>query len=258
MTGERIAGWLRLGQQDHGPPLPGRGWRLTGLADCIRQPPRLLCLSVAPGHEAMALDVAEYAVRAGPWPVLVSAQLAPAERAALLGLGRADCLGPDALGREWLLRARRLLAHPRVRAGRMRFDTVHQQVSNGAERSQLTPREAALLAVVLAAGGKPVPTEQLWRDVLGFGFDPGTNGLAVHLHRLRAKLAAIGIFAIRTDRGAGYALDRAALGLPPLDRVIATMSSFSVGIGESEAWKTGSPSATTDPSPRFASPVPTS
>jgi DNA-binding response OmpR family regulator len=46
----------------------------------------------------------------------------------------------------------------------------------------------------------------LRRVVLGLRIDPGTNGLAVHVSRLRAELDRDGTPMLATDKGNGYRL----------------------------------------------------
>lgn len=66
----------------------------------------------------------------------------------------------------------------------------------------LMPREFTLLLALVRAPA-PLDMAALRQAVLGIGFDPGTNAVAVHLSRLRAKLGA-GV--IETVPSAGWRL----------------------------------------------------
>ncbi|HVV84959.1 MAG TPA: response regulator transcription factor [Kofleriaceae bacterium] len=70
----------------------------------------------------------------------------------------------------------------------------------------LSPREHALLAYLLRRRGEVVGRPEILRDVFGYGFDPGTNLVDVHLGHLRRKLAGTPI-AIATIRGTGIRLE---------------------------------------------------
>jgi two-component system OmpR family response regulator len=70
----------------------------------------------------------------------------------------------------------------------------------------LSPREHALLGYLLRRRGEVVARPDILRDVFGYGFDPGTNLLDVHLGHLRRKLAGTSI-AIATIRATGIRLE---------------------------------------------------
>ena len=72
----------------------------------------------------------------------------------------------------------------------------------------LTATEAALLRELAGAADRLVPAQELQDRIWGVGFDPGTNVVAVHISRLRSKLARVGsALTIRAKRGAGYQLE---------------------------------------------------
>ena len=76
-------------------------------------------------------------------------------------------------------------------------------VRAGARSIALSPREHALLAYLLRRRGEVVSRAEILRDVFGYGFDPGSNLLDVHLAHLRRKIAGTPV-AIETIRGAGF------------------------------------------------------
>jgi two-component system OmpR family response regulator len=79
-------------------------------------------------------------------------------------------------------------------------------VRAGGRRIPLSPREHALLAYLVRRRGDVVPRADILREVFGYGFDPGTNVVDVHLAHLRKKLAGTPV-AIETIRGAGIRLE---------------------------------------------------
>jgi two-component system OmpR family response regulator len=81
-------------------------------------------------------------------------------------------------------------------------------VRAGDRRIALSPREHALLAYLLRRRGEVVARSEILRDVFGYGFDPGTNLVDVHLAHLRKKLTGAPL-TIETIRGAGIRLELA-------------------------------------------------
>jgi DNA-binding response OmpR family regulator len=69
----------------------------------------------------------------------------------------------------------------------------------------LSPRERALLELLMAKRGEVVGRAEILEDVFGYAFDPGTNVIDVHVAHLRRKLGdAAGL--VQTARGLGYRL----------------------------------------------------
>lgn len=69
----------------------------------------------------------------------------------------------------------------------------------------LSPRERALLELLMEKRGEVVGRMQILEDVFGYGVDPGTNVIDVHVAHLRRKLReAAGL--VQTARGLGYRL----------------------------------------------------
>ena len=79
-----------------------------------------------------------------------------------------------------------------------------QAVRDGRELALGGPRQRAVLALLLVAGGRVVPAERLAGDLWGDSPPPGAAGtLRSHLSRLRALT---GPDALLVARGGGYAL----------------------------------------------------
>lgn len=92
-----------------------------------------------------------------------------------------------------------------VRVGDIAIDTVERQVSRHGRPLPLLPREYALLHFLACHAGTAVDHATLHQALWGRAFDPGTNVIAVHVSRLRAKLGSTGVSVV-TDRGKGYRL----------------------------------------------------
>jgi DNA-binding response OmpR family regulator len=72
----------------------------------------------------------------------------------------------------------------------------------------LSPREHALLELLLLRRGEVLTRQQILGEVFGYQFDPGTNIVDVHIAHLRRKLDDAAAL-VQTVRGAGYRLKRA-------------------------------------------------
>jgi DNA-binding response OmpR family regulator len=82
------------------------------------------------------------------------------------------------------------------------LDSQKRVASRAAQRLTLSPKEFAVLACLLAAGGTPVSAEELLERVWDQATDPFTTTVKTTINRLRAKLGDPPI--IETVREAGY------------------------------------------------------
>jgi two-component system OmpR family response regulator len=71
----------------------------------------------------------------------------------------------------------------------------------------LSPRELAVLELLLMRAGRVVSKEQLVNHLYGWGDEVADNAVEVNVYRLRKKLEPFGC-EIRTVRGMGYLMDR--------------------------------------------------
>lgn len=92
-----------------------------------------------------------------------------------------------------------------VQVGDIVIDTLDRRVLRSGEPMTLLPREYALLLYLSRHAGVVVDHATLHRAIWGRAFHPGTNVIAVHVSRLRAKLGTGGVTVI-TERGRGYRL----------------------------------------------------
>jgi len=96
--------------------------------------------------------------------------------------------------------------------GALSFDTVSRMFSYGGAPLALTPREHAVLEVLLTRAGRAVSKEKLFDEVFALDDDANRDAIEIYVHRLRKKLerAEPGRVAITTLRGLGYLLEEKA------------------------------------------------
>jgi two-component system, OmpR family, response regulator QseB len=88
--------------------------------------------------------------------------------------------------------------------GALQFDPATRHVTWGQQAVDLTPRETAVLEVLLKQPQKVLSKAKLQEQLYDWsGEEPDSNVLEVHIHHLRRKIHP-GI--VRTVRGVGYAL----------------------------------------------------
>jgi len=193
------------------------GWRLVGretARDVIRRSPALA--------HADNLDNARWRSAGGLQSqslrglVLLLGVDDDDARARLLRLGFGDVLGSRTSLPEIEARAARIAAHavaqasvlPRSRNfGGLRLDLFARDGFVGPRRLGLHPREFALIWRLADTPGVPVGKTELVNDVWRMAHVPDTNSIAVHIFRLRAKLAIAGLASlVQTAPSGGYFL----------------------------------------------------
>ena len=90
-----------------------------------------------------------------------------------------------------------------LRHGDLTLDTGTRIVTQGGRAIDVSAREFALLAALLERPGAALSKAQLEERIYRWGEEVESNAIEVHVHNLRKKL---GVDAIRTLRGVGYAL----------------------------------------------------
>ncbi len=165
------------------------------------------------------------------------------ERARLLSQGFGDVLCDGAALGEIEARASRLAERAQMlpasrTIGPLRLDLFARDGFVANRPLALHPREFALLWRLADTPGLPVAKPALLGEVWRLSHVPGTNSLAVHVFRLRAKLAAAGLDGlVRTERAGGYrlvppdspAIPMTAGGSPGDALILAPMSSAPAG-----------------------------
>jgi two-component system, OmpR family, response regulator len=145
-------------------------------------------------------------------PVLMLTALDTLEdRVRGLDLGADDYLAkpfdlPELEARVRALLRRGSNATPHLEHGLLRFDTVGRRVFHDKKPLDLSPRELALLELLLMRKGRVVTKEQMVNHLYGWSDEVGDNAVEVQVYRLRRKLEPLGL-AIRTVRGMGYLVD---------------------------------------------------
>ncbi len=201
----QLFGWLGDGDVPDQYDLVRLGWDRVDLA-------------VSPGQAALPLLLTDHALaarlttRRERAPVALLGVDDPLDRARLLAEGFGEVL-PGGIALEELEErmgrvAAALDALPRRRVhGALDLDLLLRDGWVGGTRLGLHPREFAVLWRLAETPGEAVPPDALLSDVWRLNFRPETNILAVHVCRLRAKLAVSGLaHMVRTTPAGCYVL----------------------------------------------------
>lgn len=185
------------------------GWKLSA---CVQ--PGKACIGVfhAAGPDRAAWMGALAAIpREIRKHVLVTGIELPNERAALLQLGFGDAVSREAGLNELEARAARIgetaQRLPRQRqVGALKLDLLAREAFGFEKSLNLNPREFALLWRLAEGLDHMVSKQSLIQDVWRMGFVPETNSIAVHMSRLRRKLAVGGLAGMIQTVPGGYRL----------------------------------------------------
>ncbi len=148
-------------------------------------------------------------------PVLVlTARDSLAERVGTLHEGADDFLPKPFVLEELearltaLIRRSRGRDHPRLSLGNLTLDTSAQRFTISGQNLQLSPKEYAVLRVLIQRSGEPINKQQILDRIQGQDSDVNLEAIEVLVHRLRKKLTDTGV-QIVTMRGMGYSLEAA-------------------------------------------------
>jgi DNA-binding response OmpR family regulator len=117
-----------------------------------------------------------------------------ADRVQGLGIGADDYLPKPFHLAELVARIRALsrrsrsVLPPALEHGDLRLDSSRRMVSRAGRPVALSPKEFAVLELLLGAGGTVVSTEQILERAWDDATDPFTNAVRMTVSRLRAKL----------------------------------------------------------------------
>lgn len=148
-----------------------------------------------------------------PAPHVVGWLTAPSSSrvAALLAAGTEDVLDPTMAQVELVARLQGAVrrtgpvsSRPAVLGG-LQVDSRLRSARWRDTPLALSPREVEVLQVLVAAGGRPVPRDGMYRQVWRWAMPRGDRTVDVNVKRLRSKLAAAGVpVEIATQPGVGY------------------------------------------------------
>jgi len=146
--------------------------------------------------------------------IVLTAQSQPNARIEGLDRGADDYLGKPFLFAELRARMdavmRRAERRPDswLRCANLSYDLATQQAQVAGRAISLTPRERAIVGLLLRAGGRPVSLARLEDELCSPAEALSTNALEVSIHRLRRKLEAAGCEAmVKAVRGLGYCIE---------------------------------------------------
>src|SRR5262249_5367502 len=95
-----------------------------------------------------------------------------------------------------------------LRCRDLELDPVRHRATRGGALLALSAKQFALLEFLLRHRGEVVSRSMILDQVFGYGFDPGTNLVDVHVANLRQKIDRLGEPSlIETVRGVGYRMD---------------------------------------------------
>ena len=95
-----------------------------------------------------------------------------------------------------------------ITLGALRFDKDSGSFYLNDEPMEVTPREQALLTVLMFRRTRPVSRQQLFEQVFSLNDDVSPESIELYIHRLRKKLQESNV-RIVTLRGLGYVLELA-------------------------------------------------
>jgi DNA-binding response OmpR family regulator len=142
--------------------------------------------------------------------LMLTASATPADRVSGLRLGADDYLSkpfhfPELVLRVRTLARRRPTVQARVlRAAGIELDQLHHSATRDGRRLDLSAREFAVLATLMATPGAVLSAEELFGRVWDDNVDPFSNTVRVTISRLRRKLGEPP--AIETINNVGYRL----------------------------------------------------
>ena len=208
--------WLSSGEIPQSCDLRRCGWYLLapGEDNFAEELPALADVSSVPA--AHWIDLISPSPAIDRHCVLLLGVSPAGERARLLRLGFGDIMGEahdlaEVEARAELIAGRlctRSRSLPRFRGcGPLQLDLALREAFVGEMPLRLNPREFSLLWYLAQRPGHSFHRAELMYEVWRVTHLPETNSLAVHVHRLRAKLALAGCGGlVQTEPGGGYYL----------------------------------------------------
>jgi two-component system OmpR family response regulator len=203
-----------LGEEGHTVTRVGDGEKaLAALKD---EPPDVCVLDVMlPKLDGFGVVAAARQAGVTTPILLLTARDAVPDRVEGLRRGADDYLTKPFAFAELLARLEALVrrGQPReslLRAGDLELDRGAYRVTLAGAPVALSEKQFALLEFLMRHRGQVVSRQMVLQQVFGYGFDPGTNIVDVHVGHLRQKIDTAGRPSrITTVRGVGYRLEDA-------------------------------------------------
>jgi two-component system OmpR family response regulator len=151
--------------------------------------------------------------------MILTARHSPEDRVRGLDLGADDYLAKPFDVREFEARVRSLLRRQaglrtsRITLGALHLDLTTRQFHGHGASLDIPPRERALLELLVMRAGKVVAKEAIVQSLTSLDDMLSDNAIEQYISRLRRRIAPLGL-ELRTVRGIGYLLDKAAGDLP--------------------------------------------
>ena len=214
----RTAGFVRKGLQENGFAVDVAADGREGLRLARSEPYDLLILDVMlPGLDGLSIlrELAEGGAAKRTPVIILSARGEVEDRVRGLQTGADDYLTKPFAFSELLARVRAILrrgseaaAPGTYRAGDLVLEVSPRRVTRAGKRLDLTPKEFALLELLLRHAGEVLTRTFIAERVWDMNFDSDTNVVDVHVRRLRAKVDdPFESKLIKTVRGVGYVID---------------------------------------------------
>lgn len=211
---KKIASFIRKGLEARGFTVEAAHDGDDGYTRALTQPYDALVLDIMlPGRDGLSI-LRNLRERGNSVPViLLTARSELNERLEGLNLGADDYLTKPFFVEELIARlrvvTRRAAGAPQslLAVEDLTVNLITRDVRRGERKIELTAREFALLEQLIRAPGRVFTRVQIWEQVWGYDFDPGTNVVDVYVQRLRRKLDdGETVKLIETIRGVGYRL----------------------------------------------------
>ena len=129
-----------------------------------------------------------------------------------LNSGADDYLAKPFETDELLARLRAILRRHRgsssnvLRIGELSFDTSSRELKYQGKRIAVSPREAALIELLMVSPSKAIPKRKIISTLSSWETDFSANAVEIYILKLRRKLGGTGL-SIVTVRGVGYAME---------------------------------------------------
>lgn len=211
----KTASFLKKGLEENGFVVDVASNGVDGLFMAREAPYALLIVdAMMPGTDGWEV-IRQFRRDGGLTPILMlTARDTVADRVKGLDLGADDYLIKPFAFTELLARARSLLRRPPIkhdevlRVADLEIDVLRRVATRQGNRLRLTPKEFALLLLLVQRCGEPVSRTVLAELVWDINFDSDTNVVDVAVKRLRAKVDdPFKNKLIHTVRGVGYVLE---------------------------------------------------